>query len=46
MTIARMFSEWPRSFIIRVQVRGSQTRIVFSGEPLQIIVPDGFIAKL
>lgn len=45
-TSALTFSEWPFSFMMRLQVRGSHIRSAFSVEPLTMIEPDGFIAKL
>lgn len=45
-TSALTFSEWPFSFMIRLQVRGSHIRSAFSVEPLTMIEPDGFMAKL
>lgn len=40
------FSECPLSFIMRLHVRGSHIRNAFSVDPLTMIDPDGFIARL
>jgi hypothetical protein len=45
MTKDLMFSVCPLSLMRRLQVRGSQQRMIFSVLPLAMIVPEGLIAK-
>lgn len=45
-TSAFTFSECPFNFMMRLHVRGSHIRSAFSVDPLTMIEPDGFIARL